>query len=146
MRLWSLHPGYLDAKGLVALWREGLLAQKVLLGATRGYKLHPQLIRFRHAANPVGAIAGYLRAVADEADKRGFHFDRHKIARRRTRERLPVSSGQLEYEFVHLLGKLRRRAPALGRRLEKVSRIKLHPSFRRVRGAVVTWEVVPPPR
>jgi len=30
MRLWSLHPRYLDAKGLVALWREGLLAQKVL--------------------------------------------------------------------------------------------------------------------
>lgn len=37
MRIWSLHPSYLDAKGLVALWRETLLAQKVLLGATVGY-------------------------------------------------------------------------------------------------------------
>lgn len=43
MRLWSLHPQYLDAKGLVALWREGLLAQAVLAGQTRGYKRHPQL-------------------------------------------------------------------------------------------------------
>jgi hypothetical protein len=29
-RIWSLHPKYLDARGLVALWREGLLAQAVL--------------------------------------------------------------------------------------------------------------------
>ncbi|WP_368086417.1 pyrimidine dimer DNA glycosylase/endonuclease V [Nitrosomonas sp. Nm34] len=26
MRLWSIHPKYLDAKGLLALWREGLQA------------------------------------------------------------------------------------------------------------------------
>jgi hypothetical protein len=32
MRLWSLHPRYLDAKGLQAVWREGLLAKKVLQG------------------------------------------------------------------------------------------------------------------
>ncbi|HEU5178767.1 MAG TPA: pyrimidine dimer DNA glycosylase/endonuclease V, partial [Burkholderiales bacterium] len=32
MRLWSLHPKYLDARGLVALWREALLAQAVLRG------------------------------------------------------------------------------------------------------------------
>ncbi|MDI3502728.1 MAG: hypothetical protein PWR13_285 [Archaeoglobi archaeon] len=28
MRLWSIHSKYLDAKGLVAVWREGLLAKK----------------------------------------------------------------------------------------------------------------------
>ena len=32
MRLWSLSPRYLDVKGLVAVWREGLLADAVLLG------------------------------------------------------------------------------------------------------------------
>jgi hypothetical protein len=32
MRLWSLHPEYLDANGLVALWREALLAQAFLQG------------------------------------------------------------------------------------------------------------------
>ena len=38
MRLWSLRPKYLDSQGLVALWREGLLAQAVLRGKTRGYR------------------------------------------------------------------------------------------------------------
>ena len=52
MRLWTLHPRYLDARGLVALWREALLAQKVLRGKTRGYRAHPQLQRFREQADP----------------------------------------------------------------------------------------------
>ena len=63
MRIWSLHPQYLDARGLVALWREALLAQSVLRGATRGYRQHPQLVRFRRRPSPTGAIAEYLRAV-----------------------------------------------------------------------------------
>jgi hypothetical protein len=65
MRLWTLHPKYLDAQGLVALWREGLLAQKVLRGRTRGYRHHPQLARFRAQADPVASIARYLRAVQE---------------------------------------------------------------------------------
>ncbi|WP_343214776.1 pyrimidine dimer DNA glycosylase/endonuclease V, partial [Dokdonella sp.] len=40
MRLWSLHPRYLDPQGLVALWREALLAKAVLRGETRGYTQH----------------------------------------------------------------------------------------------------------
>ena len=59
MRLWSLHPKYLDARGLVALWREALLAQAVLRGETRGYRHHPQLARF----DDVGAIAQYLSLI-----------------------------------------------------------------------------------
>jgi len=43
MRIWSLHPKYLDSKGMVALWREALLAKQVLLNKTKGYKNHPQL-------------------------------------------------------------------------------------------------------
>lgn len=31
MRLWSIHQSYLDRQGLLAVWREGLLAQGVLL-------------------------------------------------------------------------------------------------------------------
>jgi hypothetical protein len=57
MRLWSIHPGYLDAKGLVALWREALLAQNVLLRNTKGYKKHPQLEQFNNTSNPIGAIS-----------------------------------------------------------------------------------------
>lgn len=50
MRLWSIHPRYLDTKGLVALWRETLLlAQAVLFGntkgaVTRGYKYNSNKI------------------------------------------------------------------------------------------------------
>ena len=66
MRLWTLHPKYLDAKGLVALWREALLAQKVLRGATKGYRHHPQLLRFSNSKNPPAALAAYLKAVHEE--------------------------------------------------------------------------------
>ena len=80
MRLWTLHPSHLDARGLVALWREALLAQKVLLGGTRGYRHHPQLLRFREGPAPVASIVAYLDAVAGEAEARGYAFDRSRIA------------------------------------------------------------------
>ena len=141
MRLWSIHPRYLDTKGLVALWREGLLAQKVLRGETRGYRNHPQLIRFRQTTNPLGAIATYLRAVADEAENRGYRFDRSKIVRNRFSGDIPVTSGQMRYEFEHLLHKLKRRDPGKFKSLKQLRNIALHASFRRVRGDVADWEI-----
>jgi len=143
VRLWSIHPEYLDAKGLVALWREGLLAQKVLLGETRGYKNHSQLERFKQMDNPVGAISTYLRFVEKEANRRGYAFNRSKIVNRRTSARMPVSSGQVDYEFRHLLAKLKTRAPDLYDRLKTTRTIKLHPMFRRVTGGIEDWEVLP---
>ena len=74
MRLWSLHPRYLDAKGLVALWREALLAQKVLQGNTKGYRNHPQLSRFKQQIDPLAAVAAYLCEVQREAARRGYHY------------------------------------------------------------------------
>jgi hypothetical protein len=142
MRLWSLHPDYLDARGLVALWREGLLAQNVLLGNTKGYKNHPQLTRFRNTSNPVGAIASYLRCVADEADRRGYNFDRSKIVNKRIRNKIPVTRGQLEYEFKHLLTKLKTRAPDLYQRLKRIHKIKPHPLLERVSGEREDWEII----
>lgn len=142
MRLWSIHPRYLDSKGLVALWREGLLAQKVLLGNTNGYKHHPQLNRFKDTSNPPGAIATYLRYVLDAADNRGFSFDGSRIVNKRYRGKLLVTDGQLEYEFAHLLAKLKLRAPDLYRRLRGAARIEAHPMFRRVRGGVEGWEII----
>ncbi|WP_245747334.1 pyrimidine dimer DNA glycosylase/endonuclease V [Frateuria terrea] len=47
MHLWTPHPKHLDRQGLLALWREGLLARAVLRGQTRGYRQHPPLERFR---------------------------------------------------------------------------------------------------
>lgn len=142
MRLWSLHPRYLDAKGLVALWREALLAQNVLLGNTTGYRNHPQLIRFRGTRNPVGAIASYLRRVADEADRRGYRFDRGKIVSRYLRTGIAVTDGQIDYELAHLLRKLKVRDPALYKALKQKSRVESHPLFRKVRGNVEQWEIV----
>ena len=78
MRLWSLHPRYLDPQGLVALWREALLAQAVLGGKTRGYQHHPQLERFRALVAPRSAVSAYLKAVHAEAVIRGYSFDRDR--------------------------------------------------------------------
>ena len=101
MRLWTLHPKYLDAKGLVALWREALLAQKVLRGRTRGYRHHPQLIRFAQTQNPPGALAAYLKAVHAEAAERGYRFNAAKIGRQRFPGRIRETRGQLLYEWRH---------------------------------------------
>jgi hypothetical protein len=109
MRLWSLHPRYLDARGLVALWREALLAQKVLHGDTRGYRKHPQLTRFKQQPDPQAAIAAYLREVQREAERRGYHFDAGKIAPHAPAKIIPVTAGQLAYELTHLTAKLRLR-------------------------------------
>ncbi len=140
MRLWSLHPRYLDAKGLVALWREGLLAQAVLSGRTRGYRHHPQLVRFRHATRPQGYIAAYLRGVYEEAVKRGFNFDISKVARAPKVPRLAVTTGQLEYEEAHLRAKLSKRAPSWLKQLPAAKRLEPHPLFRVVPGRVAEWE------
>jgi hypothetical protein len=142
MRLWSIHPGYLDSKGLVALWREGLLAQNVLLGNTKGYKNHPQLKRFKNANNPIGAIASYLRCVIDEADKRGYNFNRNKIVNKKNKSKLLVTNGQVEYEFKHLLGKLKERDPDLYKQLKMINRIKVHPMLKKVSGDVEDWEII----
>jgi hypothetical protein len=140
MRIWSLHPQYLDARGLVALWREALLAQAVLKGMTKGYLHHPQLLRFRAEPAPVGFIAAYLRAVHDEAVTRGYGFAVDKITRARTTGKLVVTRGQLDYEWRHLMNKLRVRDPQRLARLAAVKRPRAHPLFQVVRGDVADWE------
>ena len=140
MRLWTIHPRYLDAKGLVAAWREALLAQKVLAGATRGYRNHPQLARFRAHDDPPAVIAAFLQALADEATKRGYKFDVDKISSRRFRGRVEETTGQLLYEWRHLKAKLRVRAPNLARQFRKIATPDPHPLFSLVPGDVREWE------
>ncbi len=141
MRIWSLHPSYLDSKGLVALWREALLAQKVLLGETVGYRNHPQLNRFKECNNPVGAIATYLCFVAEEAAVRGYQFDKGKICHQRYMEKIEVTSGQIKYEFSHLLGKLKIRDRARYSAYAGQTKIAAHPMFLVVNGEIEPWEV-----
>jgi hypothetical protein len=140
VRLWTLHPKYLDPQGLVALWREGLLARAVLRGATRGYRHHPQLTRFRGHATPRAAINRYLRAVADEAAARGYSFDRGKLGPGGRGARLRATRGQLAYEWRHLMRKLRRRNPKLHARWRGTRTPEAHPLFRVVAGSVEEWE------
>ncbi len=140
MRLWSLHPRYLDAKGLVALWREALLAQAVLAGETKGYRNHPQLERFRGGARPAALIAEYLRAVHAESIERGYRFDKGKTGRSRTSKRLEVTSGQLDFEWRHLMKKLKTRAPELHEKYLLEASLEPHPLFRVIPGGVADWE------
>jgi Pyrimidine dimer DNA glycosylase len=140
MRLWTLHPRYLDAAGLVALWREGLLARAVLRGRTRGYRHHPQLLRFRSHAAPRSAINRYLAAVLAEAAARGYAFDRRRIAAARGRIVLTATEGQLAHEWRHLLRKLRQRSPRLHRKWRREHFPEPHPLFRIVPGSVERWE------
>jgi hypothetical protein len=142
MRLWTLHPKYLDATGLVALWREALLAQKVLQGATKGYKRHPQLLRFSETKNPPAALATYLKAVHEESVRRGYNFDVSKIGAQRSRGKISETRGQLLYEWNHLKRKLKKRDP---KRLREFSKMKIplpHPLFKIVSGQVRAWEKV----
>jgi hypothetical protein len=141
MRLWSLHPCYLDPKGLVALWREALLAQAVIAGRTRGYTRHPQLARFLAAPTPQRHIAAYLRAVADEAARRGYRFDVTRIGPGGAAAPLDVTRGQLAYEWQHLAAKLAARAPAWHDRLRDVECPEPHPLFHVTAGPVADWEV-----
>lgn len=126
--------------GLVACWRETLLAQKVLRGLTQGYRHHPQLTRFRAVTEPVSAIATYLHAVADEADARGYRFDRARVVTERTDDIvLPVTDGQIAHEWRHLLGKLAIREPQQHAVLLDTPP-RPHPLFHVVDGPVEAWE------
>jgi hypothetical protein len=140
MRIWSLHPRHLDRQGLLALWREGLLARAVLRGRTDGYRRHPQLERFRNHPRGLEAIDAYLWHVYREAATRGYRFDSRKVQRPRGKLQLiAVGRGQLEHERRHLLAKLKRRDPARYRRM-KDSRFDPHPLFRPVTGGAESWE------
>ena len=140
MRLWSLHPRYLDPQGLVALWREALLAKAVLRGATKGYRHHPQLERFQSHASPRRAISAYLSAVHAEARSRGYAFDRTKVGAVRSTAAIAVTRGQLEYEWEHLLRKLSVRSPAHYRRWRSLGSPECHPLLRRRAGRIEPWE------
>lgn len=140
MRLWSLHPKYLDPQGLVALWREALLARAVLRGETRGYRHHPQLLRFQANPAPRSAINVYLAAVHDEATARGYRFDRTKIGPCRHVARIAVNEGQVAHEWEHLMAKLQSRSSAVFATWAGTTPPELHPLFSLRRGPIEDWE------
>ena len=143
MRIWSIHPKYLDAKGLVALWRETLLAKRVLEGKTQGYINHPQLQRFKQCSETLGAINKYLSVIYEESQKRKYKFDKEKIDWSYNRSLLiAVSSGQVEYEYQHLIKKLKIREPKMLENLPANADLETHPLFYKVPGGIESWEIV----
>jgi len=139
MRLWSISPEYLDTKGLVALWREALLAKKVLQGKTGGYKNHPQLLRFKNSSASIKYINTYLFYIYLEAKKRGYLFNKTK-SRYYKLKKLKITSGQIRYEFNHLLKKLKKRDVLLYKKLYNIKKIKTNKLFKIVKGKIESWE------
>lgn len=144
MRLWSISPIYLDSVGLVALWREALLAQKVLCGLSKGYINHPQLNRFRAVGDPITAIGCYLSEVEREARCRGYKFDASKIMCNKKYPKMPVYKGQIAYEWQHFMKKVEIRTPDLHRKNREIVNPEAHASFEVVSGKIEDWERIQP--
>lgn len=140
MRLWTLHPKYLDRMGLVAVWRESLLAQAVLWGNTKGYKNHPQLERFKKHPDPYQAIAYYLREIHREATARGYNFNVSKIHPFDKPKQIQTTAGQLEFERKHLLRKLEQRSTDDYERFVPLDKTNPHPLFQIIPGEIEDWE------
>jgi hypothetical protein len=142
MRIWSLHPKYLDSKGLIALWREALLAKHVLEGKTKGYKNHPQLERFKKAKAPINAINQYLKEIYIEASLRNYNFDKKKINWSFTPSKLTVTKGQLDYEAKHLSNKLHNRDFSKYNEFQLIKTFETHPLFEVIEGEIESWEIL----
>jgi len=142
MRLWTVHPKYLDARGLVALWRETLLAKAVLTGAVKGYGSHPQLVRFRQSKDSKSYINNYLHVILNESLERGYRFDASRVGQVAELPPLLETSGQLEYEWGHLKKKLLSRSPDFYKKVKDIPFPDCHPIFRIVDGPVRDWEKV----
>ena len=141
MRLWSVHPKYLDTKGLGALWRESLLAKSVLEGKTESYKNHPQLHRFKKLSNPVDAINQYLLGVHEESARRGYNYNKNLMDTRFKKIRIPLTTGQLNYERTHLLKKLKIRDKEKYKQTKMIKVWEVHPMFKIIDGDIEDWEV-----
>lgn len=140
MRIWSIHPQYLDTKGILAVWRETLLAKKVLEGKTKGYKNHPQLHRFKAHSKPLDAINFYLQEVHKEAQFRGYNFSKEKFKQVEKVEKLQVTKEQIIYEFNHLKDKLKIRDTNKFKETSSEKEIKIHPLFIQIEGKIESWE------
>jgi Pyrimidine dimer DNA glycosylase len=142
MRLWSLHPKYLDTNGLVAAWREALLASAVLQDQTKGYRNHPQLNRFEKSPYPISAIAFFLKAIHVESKRRGYNFDKTKIPKMQFEIILPLTTSQLKYEWNLLKSKLAKRNPVKLVEIKDIDFPDAHPLFEVIEGSIEEWEKI----
>ena len=142
MRIWSIHPKYLDNKGLVALWRESLLAKNVLDNRTQGYKNHPQLKRFKESKDPLACIHFYLSEIYNESTKRNYSFNKNLFSKEFKNPNLKITEGQLRFEIEHLRKKLKLRDKIKLREISTINRIEAHPVFQVIPGQIEDWEKI----
>ena len=139
MRLWSLHPRYLDPQG----WSrcgETLLARKVLRGETRGYRHHPQLQRFREARDPQSAIDAYLPRSTPRRRRAATRSTRTSSMPTRARKDPGRARATRRARMGHLIAQARVAQPGAHVRWRELQRPRTHPSFRVVAGGVADWE------
>ncbi|WMT50842.1 MAG: pyrimidine dimer DNA glycosylase/endonuclease V [Ferroplasma sp.] len=144
MRLWSIDFSYLDRQGLLACWRESLLARNVLYGLTKGYKNHPQISRFKLSGEPVTAINTYIYYLFLESKERNYSFNESKLEYSMINRdfHIPVTAGQVTYEFKLLLSKLKTRSQENFNRVKGIDRPATCSLFIQVEGNIENWERV----
>jgi len=141
MRLWSLHPKYLDRAWLLACWREWLLAKKVLEWNTIWYKNHPQLNRFKNFSNPILAINAFLTQIYIESKNRWYVFWSNKIEYVELIWIIEVTDWQLNYEKEHLFKKLSLRDINKANLIKDLERVTSNPIFRIINWNIESWEI-----
>lgn len=136
MRLWTIHPEYLDNKQLSTLWRDTLLAKNVLSGLTKHHKSDSQLNRFQNHPIPRKAINFYLSIIWEESQNRNMPFDESKFSKTSLKEKefIEVNTGQVSFEFKRLKQEQKNDI------IQIPAKIKIHPLFKSVNGPVEVWE------
>lgn len=156
MRLWSIHPEYLDRAGLLGLWREALLAQQVLHGLSEGYKNHSHMQRFYALPkeDAMQHMSDYLFYIWQEGKLRGYKLNVNNIKDPRNDEPhimvvpdtlFTVTSGQLALEYQILRMKVKERDPRHFERLQNFPTHKMwvpkpNPVFTLIHGKKEFWE------
>lgn len=132
MSLWSVHPRYLDNKGLISAWNRGLQLQKQLSTEPARNTGNSQLIMFSRQEKPLHAIGSYLSFIASEGCRRGYKFTHEKILYPNfDEELLPIDSEQLRSENQMLQNRLKTRDKNRYQQLSSQSWPETHPLFNR---------------
>jgi hypothetical protein len=135
MRIWTVHPRYLDVKGFVALWRETLLGMETLKKHVKcqhyipWYK-HPQLAPFKAQSDPILYISNYLYLVLEESRRRNYNFDGSKLDAIPYCENLPLIKASREvlvHEWLVCLGRYRVRSPKWFEEVKDISPLEVDP-------------------
>ena len=140
-RIWSLHPKYLDGIEIFFLWRNCIMAKKILDGTEKVNRKFPHLARFESSSNPIGAINIYLSEVYKIASTHGKNFKLDKFDDSFKDISLNVTKGQMEYEVELFKKKLRNRSSDTNALIFKIKIIEPNPLFKVVEGNKEAWDI-----